>query len=165
MDGGFQTSPPSSHGEAAQVVNDGRRGGRASTILPLKGKLSHPRVAQCSAWDCREGESPHSQTICAVNDDLIRVCDSEVDLQGGFLCQQTHRSPAEFCLKGKENLKSTDDGRQEYNLPYFNPGGFIFFDAKISLQMSCNTMCDKQHLTPGNIQASCKKKKKCKCVA
>lgn len=32
----------------------------------------------------RAGKSPHSQTICVINDDIIRVCDSEVDLKGGF---------------------------------------------------------------------------------
>lgn len=154
-DGGFQTSPSSSHGEAAQVVNDGRRGGRTPTNLPLKGKLSHPIRRTVFSVRLQEGESPHSQTICAVNDDIIRVCDSGVDLQGGFLCQQTHWSPAEFCLKGK------DCCCQEYNLPNFNPGGLIFFDAEISLQMRFNNISDKQHLTPENIQASCKKMQLC----
>lgn len=76
--------------------------------IPRDGEVQH-----VPAGAPRAGESPYSQTLCAINDDIIRVCDSEVDLKGGFpLPADTLASnvlSVVLCSKGKNTLTQAEN--------------------------------------------------------
>lgn len=83
MHGGFQSSATSSHGEAVQVVNDAARRRGGELWLTCLKKENYPILRDGGMQRVPAGESPHFQTICAINDDIIRVWQWS-GFKGGF---------------------------------------------------------------------------------